>query len=129
MNKKIGLILAIVIILFLIIGTASAGWFDGLLGGQSSSDNDDKTLVVGFDAEFPPYGYKDDNGSYTNLATGKSRDPAHDGRLKVQIGQTKALVDVQRDLCGGGPGVNEERGCLEGLRICILVLEARLSAR
>ena len=67
MNKKIGLILAIIIILFLIIGTASAGWFDGLLGGQSSSDNDDKTLVVGFDAEFPPYGYKDDNGSYTGF--------------------------------------------------------------
>ena len=67
MNKKIGLILAIVIILFLIIGTASVGWFDGLLGGQSSSDNDDKTLVVGFDAEFPPYGYKDDNGSYTGF--------------------------------------------------------------
>ena len=67
MNKKISLILAIVIILFLIIGTASAGWFDGLLGGQSSSDNDDKTLVVGFDAEFPPYGYKDDNGSYTGF--------------------------------------------------------------
>ena len=23
----------------------------------------DETLIVGFDAEFPPYGYKDDNGA------------------------------------------------------------------
>ena len=26
--------------------------------------NDDNTLIVGFDAEFPPYGYQDDNGEY-----------------------------------------------------------------
>lgn len=29
--------------------------------------NDDKTLVVGFDAEFPPYGYQDDNGEYVGF--------------------------------------------------------------
>ncbi len=29
--------------------------------------NDDKTFVVGFDAEFPPYGYQDDNGEYVGF--------------------------------------------------------------
>lgn len=28
---------------------------------------DDKTLVVGFDAEYPPYGYMDDDGEYTGF--------------------------------------------------------------
>ena len=28
---------------------------------------DDKTFVVGFDAEFPPYGYQDDNGEYVGF--------------------------------------------------------------
>lgn len=29
--------------------------------------NDDNTLIVGFDAEFPPYGYQDDNGEYVGF--------------------------------------------------------------
>ncbi len=28
------------------------------------AENDDNTLIVGFDASFPPYGYKDENGEY-----------------------------------------------------------------
>ena len=28
---------------------------------------DDKTLIVGFDAEYPPYGYMDENGEYTGF--------------------------------------------------------------
>ena len=28
---------------------------------------EDKTLVVGFDAEYPPYGYMDENGEYTGF--------------------------------------------------------------
>lgn len=30
-------------------------------------DNDDETFIVGFDAAFPPYGYKDDDGSYVGF--------------------------------------------------------------
>ena len=29
--------------------------------------NDDKTFVVGFDAEFPPYGFKDETGNFTGF--------------------------------------------------------------
>ena len=34
---------------------------------EASSDATGKTFTVGFDAEFPPYGYMDDNGEYTGF--------------------------------------------------------------
>jgi polar amino acid transport system substrate-binding protein len=68
MKKKIGIILALVLVSCLMVGTASAGLFDFLGGGSSTNaTNDNDTLIVGFDAEFPPYGFKDDNGSYTGF--------------------------------------------------------------
>lgn len=33
----------------------------------AASAGDKKTFTVGFDAEFPPYGYKDENGEYTGF--------------------------------------------------------------
>ena len=33
----------------------------------SDKSDDDKVLTVGFDAEFPPYGFKDDSGEYVGL--------------------------------------------------------------
>lgn len=38
----------------------------GVLTGCGSK-GDDKTFTVGFDAEYPPYGYMDDNGDYTGF--------------------------------------------------------------
>jgi polar amino acid transport system substrate-binding protein len=68
MNKKIGIILALVLVSCMMVGTASAGIFDFLGGGSNTnSTNDNSTFIVGFDSEFPPYGYKDDNGSYTGF--------------------------------------------------------------
>ena len=67
MNKKIGIIIGIALLAFLVIGASSAGFLDFLGGDGGTADNDDSTLVVGFDAEFPPYGYKDDNGEYTGF--------------------------------------------------------------
>ena len=70
MNKKIGVIFALVLVAFLVMGTASAGLFD-FLGGNNASNNstanDENTFIVGFDAEFPPYGFKDDSGNYTGF--------------------------------------------------------------
>jgi polar amino acid transport system substrate-binding protein len=70
MNKKIGIIFALVLVAFLVMGTASAGLFDFLGGNSTSTDaagNDENTFIVGFDAEFPPYGYKDDSGNYVGF--------------------------------------------------------------
>ena len=65
MKKKIGFTLVLVVIALLVMGAASAGWFDFLGGGNNNNStrvtNDNNTFIVGFDAEFPPYGYK--NGS------------------------------------------------------------------
>lgn len=70
MKKKLALLLTVV----LAIGTILTG-----CGGKEESaddtdakdetkvENDDETLVVGFDAAFPPYGYKDDNGDYVGF--------------------------------------------------------------
>jgi len=34
---------------------------------EESDSSETKTFTVGFDAEFPPYGYKDDNGEYVGF--------------------------------------------------------------
>ena len=41
--------------------------FTVLAGCGSKSALGDKTFTVGFDAEFPPYGYMDDNGEYVGF--------------------------------------------------------------
>ncbi|WP_458402853.1 amino acid ABC transporter substrate-binding protein [Methanobrevibacter sp.] len=68
MNKKIGFILALVLVSLMMVGSVNAGLFD-FLGGDNSNQtaNDESTFIVGFDAEFPPYGYKDDSGNYTGF--------------------------------------------------------------
>ena len=68
MNKKIGFILALVFVALLVMGTASAGLFDFLgANGSNANGNDENTFIVGFDAEFPSYGYKDDSGNYVGF--------------------------------------------------------------
>lgn len=39
----------------------------GDTGSTTSQGSDRKTFTVGFDAEFPPYGYMDDNGDYVGF--------------------------------------------------------------
>ncbi len=39
----------------------------GLLAGCGSKEEERTTFTVGFDAEFPPYGYADENGEYTGF--------------------------------------------------------------
>lgn len=34
---------------------------------SKDQENSDKQFIVGFDAEYPPYGYKDDNGEYVGF--------------------------------------------------------------
>lgn len=57
MNKKTGRwILAVICLL---IGISFAG--------QTSHAKEKQEFIVGFDAEFPPYGYMDENGEYTGF--------------------------------------------------------------
>ena len=69
MNKKIGFILVLLLVSVMMVGSVSAGFFDFLGGGSSGNQtaNDENTFIVGFDAEFPPYGFKDASGNYTGF--------------------------------------------------------------
>lgn len=50
-------------------GTSSAAASAGSTSasGSAVSSSTRKTLIVGFDAEYPPYGYMDDNGQYVGF--------------------------------------------------------------
>lgn len=68
MKKKLALILA---------GTAMAAMVLAGCGEKNNASGEDaktaesvedkKTFTVGFDAEYPPYGYMDENGEYTGF--------------------------------------------------------------
>ena len=55
--KRIGILVGVLVLALALVAGVSA----------EDSANDDTTLIVGFDAEFPPYGYKADNGSYVGF--------------------------------------------------------------
>ncbi|WP_407413761.1 transporter substrate-binding domain-containing protein [Methanobrevibacter sp.] len=77
MNKKILTLLAILII-FLSISTASAGFFDFLddidTKHNSNITNDEKTFVMGVNLGFPPFEYKADNKSYAGFDIDLARE-------------------------------------------------------
>ncbi len=51
------------IVVLMLCGVLAAG----MLTGCGGKKEDGKTFTVGFDAEFPPYGYADENGEYTGF--------------------------------------------------------------
>ena len=67
MNKKVILIAAISLILFVMVGAVSAGSMFDNFNNESNADNSENTLIVGFNSFFPPFGYSDHNGGYTGF--------------------------------------------------------------
>lgn len=59
MKKRLKLLIPTIITVFLLVTAMSR-----LI---CFAENSDSELIVGFDAEFPPYGYKDDNGEYVGF--------------------------------------------------------------
>lgn len=53
------------VVAFILMAVMLIGMFS--VSTMVYAENDDSTLIVGFDAEFPPYGYKDDNGEYVGF--------------------------------------------------------------
>ena len=53
----------------MLIGAMALTLLAGCAKGEKTGDakSGDKTFTVGFDAEFPPYGYKNDNGEYVGF--------------------------------------------------------------
>ena len=68
MNKKIIFILTITLTLFLMISAVSAeNMLDFLNSDEADPTNTENNLIIGFNAQFPPFGYKDANGEYTGF--------------------------------------------------------------
>ena len=71
----------------MLAATLVAGLSFGLVGcgdKKASSDNDDKTLVVGFDQNFPPFGYVDDDGNYVGFDLDLAKEAAKRMGMKVK---------------------------------------------
>lgn len=49
----------------LMAGVMAASMMTGVVSVYADADS--KTLTVGFDAQYPPFGYKDDNGEYVGF--------------------------------------------------------------
>lgn len=61
MKKTLAVVLSLVLALSM---TACGAKEDA---AQTAADGEARTFTVGFDAEFPPYGYMDDNGEYVGF--------------------------------------------------------------
>ena len=51
--------------MMVLVATMAASMMTGVVSVYADADS--KTLTVGFDAEYPPFGYKDDNGDYVGF--------------------------------------------------------------
>lgn len=61
-------ILTIIIAASLMISAVSAGSiFDFFSSPEPETKNTDDNLIVGFNSQFPPFGYQDDDGNYTGF--------------------------------------------------------------
>lgn len=66
MKRKLALILLVVIAMtFMLVGCAKTTTKDTTKKEDKSAER--TTLIVGFDAEYPPYGYMDDKGEYVGF--------------------------------------------------------------
>ena len=65
--KKILMIGLVILTICISIGAVSAEGIFDLFGGKSDAKNTDDVFVVGFNGDYPPFGYKDENGNYTGF--------------------------------------------------------------
>ncbi len=65
--KKLKAIIAISLVLAMALSVAGCSCSSKNSKDSSKVVNDEKTFVVGFDSEFPPYGFKDESGNYTGF--------------------------------------------------------------
>lgn len=67
MKKSVVLLLTGVMTIGLLAGCGGASKSGGSSDAASADVSERTTFTVGFDAEFPPYGYMDDNGNYVGF--------------------------------------------------------------
>ena len=65
MKKKLFAIILAGVLAAGLAACGNSGAKEASSAETAASPVDDGVLTVGFDAEYPPYGYMDDNGEYT----------------------------------------------------------------
>ena len=65
--KRSIIFISIVLSIFLMVGCVSAGFFDFLGDFSTLDENPDDMFVIGFNSQFPPFGYMDEDGNYTGF--------------------------------------------------------------
>ena len=86
---KIKKVFALILMAVLLVGMLS-------VSDTVYAENDDTTLVVGFDAEFPPYGYKDENGEYVGFDLDLAADDIWKMELRLIKKKWMLLLYLQR---------------------------------
>ena len=92
-----------------------------LTGMAAFADDEAKTFTVGFDAEYPPYGYMDDNGEYTGFTmTGREEDytwsKPYVDNSQVIVVKKDAGISALSDLAGKTVGVQAASAALQVLQ-------------
>ena len=67
MNKKIIFVLTLVLAASLMMACVSAQTIFDYFSAESEPVNNETNFIVGFNAQFPPFGYQDENGNYTGF--------------------------------------------------------------
>ena len=67
----------------LMAGVMAASMMTGVVSVYADADS--KTLTVGFDAEYPPFGYKDDNGEYVGFDLDLAQEVANRNGWDIEL--------------------------------------------
>ena len=128
MKKKLALILA---------GTAMAAMVLAGCGEKNNASGEDvktaesvedkKTFTVGFDAEYPPYGYMDENGEYTGfdleLAEAVCKEEGGQKKLADTFGALNEFADYNTAF------TELQAGALDALAIDVGVANYQIKSR
>ena len=67
----------------LMAGVMAASMMTGVVSVYADADS--KTLTVGFDAQYPPFGYKDDNGEYVGFDLDLAQEVANRNGWDIEL--------------------------------------------
>ncbi len=78
----------------LMAGAMAASLMAGVVSVYADAEN--KTLTVGFDAEYPPFGYKDDNGEYVGFDLDLAQEVCDN--LGWELVRLEATDEIKEDI-------------------------------
>ena len=94
---------------------------------NKKSDDGRTTFTVGFDAEFPPYGYKDDSGEYVGFDLDLAQEVCEEmagiwlSSLLTGILKIWSLVQALLTVYGTVSRLMEENVSIHGLRHILII--------